>query len=232
MGDLVYFLQCNGYTEHTYTQVALFLTSNGTHSTCTDWWPCSYRPNRGKPEWAPHWSNSIPCDDICSYRTSFRKCPRVQIHWTASILLSVIQFRKCHHIQIIETASILHLQGSMCTLLVLLGQAESAKCSYSELSYVSAKLYRSSVDWRCIVQGATSRGPRQLRLCIYMQYATDIKQHVHTYGVGVADIVACEGSPHNVLHSSSGTHSTRTLVALFLTSNGTHSTQTHWWPCS
>ena len=57
------------------------------------------------------------------------------------------QFRKCHHVQIIETASILHLQWattSMCTL--LLGQAKSADYSYSELSYVSEKLYGSSVD--------------------------------------------------------------------------------------
>ena len=67
------------------------------------------------------------------------------------------QFRKkCHHVQIIETALILHLQWattSMCTLLVLLGQAESAKYSYNynELSYVSTKLYRSSVDRQCIV---------------------------------------------------------------------------------
>ena len=36
-----------------------------------------------------------------------------------------------------------------------------------------------------------------------MQYATDIELHVHTYAVSVADITACEGSPHNVLHSSS-----------------------------
>ena len=32
---------------------------------------------------------------------------------------------------------------------------------------------------------------------------TDIKLHVHTYAVGVADIASGEGSPHNVLHSSS-----------------------------
>ena len=37
----------------------------------------------------------------------------------------------------------------------------------------------------------------------YMHYATDIELHIHTYAVGVADIAACEGSPHNVLHSSS-----------------------------
>ena len=36
-----------------------------------------------------------------------------------------------------------------------------------------------------------------------MQDATDIELHVHTYAVGVADIAAREGSPHNVLHSSS-----------------------------
>ena len=36
-----------------------------------------------------------------------------------------------------------------------------------------------------------------------MQYATDIELHVHSYAVGVADIAASEGSPHNVLHSSS-----------------------------
>ena len=82
------------------------------------------------------------------YRTSFRKCPRVLIHCTASILLSVIQFCKYHHIQIIETISIFYLQWatmSMCTLLIQLGQAKSVNYSYSELSYVSAKLYRSSV---------------------------------------------------------------------------------------
>ena len=34
--------------------------------------------------------------------------------------------------------------------------------------------------------------------------ATDIElRHVQTYAVGVADIAAREGSPHNVLHSSS-----------------------------
>ena len=70
--------------------------------------------NWGEPERAPHWSNSVPRNVyiyVYMYRTSFRKCPRVLIHWTASILLSVIQFRKCHHVQIIETASInLHLQ--------------------------------------------------------------------------------------------------------------------------
>ena len=58
------------------------------------------------------------------------------------------QFHKCQHVQIIETTSILYLQWattSMCTLLVQFGQAESANYSYSELSYVSAKLYRSSV---------------------------------------------------------------------------------------
>ena len=38
-----------------------------------------------------------------------------------------------------------------------------------------------------------------------MQYATNIKLHVHTYAVGVADTAAREGSPHNVLHSSSNT---------------------------
>ena len=48
------------------------------------------------------------------------------------------------------------------------------------------------------------RGPWQLRPCIAcIQYATDIELHVHTYAVGEADITACEGSPHNVLQSSS-----------------------------
>ena len=36
------------------------------------------------------------------------------------------------------------------TVLVQLGQAESANYSHSELSYVSAKLNRSSVDSRCL----------------------------------------------------------------------------------
>ena len=47
------------------------------------------------------------------------------------------------HVQIIETASILHLQWAIydtTTVLVQLGQAESVDYSYSELSYVSAKL--------------------------------------------------------------------------------------------
>ena len=86
------------------------------------------------------------------------------------------QFRKCHHIQIIETNSILHLQWvttSMCTLLVQLGQA------------------------------VICRGPRQLRLCIACNNATDVELHVHTYAISIADIAAHEGSPHNVLHSSS-----------------------------
>ena len=115
------------------------------------------------------------------------------------------RFRKRHHVQIIETTSIFYLQWattSMCTLLIQLGQAESANYSYSELSYMSAKLYRSSVGWQCIVQGAICRGPRQLRLRIACN-ATDTELHDHTYAVGAADIAACEGSPHNVLHSSS-----------------------------
>ena len=41
------------------------------------------------------------------------------------------------------------------------------------------------------------------RLCIACNNATDIELHVHTYAVGVADVAAREGSPHNVLHSSS-----------------------------
>ena len=32
---------------------------------------------------------------------------------------------------------------------------------------------------------------------------TSTELHVHSYAVGVADIAAREGSPHNVLHSSS-----------------------------
>ena len=37
-----------------------------------------------------------------------------------------------------------------------------------------------------------------------MQYATDIKLHVHTYAVGAADIVAREGSPNiNIMPSLS-----------------------------
>ena len=45
--------------------------------------------------------------------------------------------------------------------------------------------------------------PRQLSLWIAYNNATDIKLHVHTYAVVVADIAACEGLPHNVLHSPS-----------------------------
>ena len=110
---------------------------------------CMY--NWGEPERAPHWSNGVPHDVyiyVYMYRTSFCKRPHVLIHWTASILLSVIQFCKCHHVQIIETASIIctcngrqRACAPMCTLELLLGQAESANYSYSELSCVSAKLY-------------------------------------------------------------------------------------------
>ena len=143
---------------------------------------------------------------------SFHKCPCVLIHCTASILLSVIQFRKFHHIQIIKTASILHLQWAMmsmctrmCTLLVLLGQIhESVNYCYSELSYESAKLYRSSVDWWLYRAWFVEVLGTQLILCIACtEYATDIELHVHTYAVGVADTAAREGLPHNVLHSSS-----------------------------
>ena len=44
---------------------------------------------------------------------------------------------------------------------------------------------------------------KELRLCIPHNNATDIELHVHTYAVCVADIAVREGSPHNVLHSSS-----------------------------
>ena len=40
-------------------------------------------------------------------------------------------------------------------------------------------------------------------ICIACNNAIDIELHVHTYAVGVADKAAGEGSPHNVLHSSS-----------------------------
>ena len=53
------------------------------------------------------------------------------------------------------------------------------------------------------VQGTICWGLQQLRQCIACNNATDIELHVHTYAVGVADIAAHEGSPHNVLHSSS-----------------------------
>ena len=53
------------------------------------------------------------------------------------------------------------------------------------------------------MQGVIRPGPRQLSLCIACNIATDIEPHVHTYAVGVADIAAREGSPHNVLHLSS-----------------------------
>ena len=72
--------------------------------------------NWGEPERAPHLSNGVPAIYLSMiYRTSFRKCPHVLIHWTASILQCVIQFRKCHHVQIIQTASILHVQWAYST---------------------------------------------------------------------------------------------------------------------
>ena len=145
------------------------------------------------------------CLYICIVRHSINKCPRVLIHWTAFDFAMHHRFRKHHHVQIIETTSIFYLQWatrSLCMLLTLLGQAKPANYSYIELSYVSAKLYRSNVDWRCIVQGVICRGPRQLELHAIMQL-TSSYVHVHTYAVGVADIAAREGSPHNMLHSSS-----------------------------
>ena len=123
--------------------------------------------NWGEPERAPHWSNGVPrdvylCLFVYMYRTSFRKYPRILIHWTASILLSVIQFRKFHYVQIIETASILHLQWTTSMYMLLTthdrqctttSTAESVNYSYSELSYVSAKLYTIDLD------GALYRAP-------------------------------------------------------------------------
>ena len=110
----------------------------------------------GEPERAPHLSNGFPRDlynyVYIMYRTSFRKCPRVLIHWTASFDFAMRnQFRKCHHIQIIET-TILYLQWAttrhehVYVASTAWSSCESANYSYSELSYVSAKLCRSSVD--------------------------------------------------------------------------------------
>ena len=66
------------------------------------------------------------------------------------------------------------------------------------------KNYKSSVDWRCIVQGTICRGPQQLRLCIACtEYATDIELQCSHLCHWWADMAASEGSPHNVLHSSS-----------------------------
>ena len=137
----------------------------------------------------------LQCLYIYMYRTSFRKCPCILIHWTASILLSVIQFRKCHHLQIIQTVH-LPTSTSMCTLLtthdstavlVQLGQAESVNYSYSELNYVSAKTDSFATRSVHCGKNAIWRGPRQLRLCIASNNATDIELHVHTYAVNVAD---------------------------------------------
>ena len=47
------------------------------------------------------------------------------------------------------------------------------------------------------------RSPWQLRQYIACNNATDIELQVHTYAVGVADIAAHEGLPHNVVHLSS-----------------------------
>ena len=55
----------------------------------------------------------------------------------------------------------------------------------------------------CTGRNLSRSSAANLRLCIVCNNATDIKLHVHTYAVGVADIAAHEGSPHNVLHSSS-----------------------------
>ena len=87
---------------------------------------------------------------------SFRKCPRVLIHWTASILLSVIQFRKCNHVQIIETVSLALAMGddtlpmtpdtttTTTTVLVQLGQAGSANYTLQvimQLTYASSYMF-------------------------------------------------------------------------------------------
>ena len=49
-------------------------------------------------------------------------------------------------------------------------------------------------------------------ICIACNNATDIELHVHTYAVGVADIAACEGSSHNVLHSSSNYSAASSII--------------------
>ena len=99
-------------------------------------------------------------------------------------------------------------QDTTTTVLVQLGQAELANYSYShgELSYVSAKLYRSRQKCRLTVHCTWRDLSRVLasKTAIACNNATDIElRHDHTYAVGVADIAAREGSPHNVLHSSS-----------------------------
>ena len=68
-----------------------------------------------------------------------------------------------------------------------------------------------------MTDGALCRGPWQLRQCIACNNATDTELHLHTYAVGVADKAAREGSPHNVLHSSSN-HALHPATVLHYTS--------------
>ena len=118
------------------------------------------------------------------------KFPCVLIHWIASILQCVIQFCKCHHVQITETASILHMQWSW----RVSESSDACKCTFLLTTPVTTFFYIN-------------------RLC--MQWCSN-KLHapcMHIYAV--ADTAACEGLPHNVLHSSSldclhGTHPSST----------------------
>ena len=61
----------------------------------------------------------------------------------------------------------------------------------------------------------------KISLCIACNNATDIELHddVHTYAVGVADIAACEGSAHKVLHSFSNYSTASSIIRASLNHN-------------
>ena len=62
--------------------ISLLINTMIMNVNVSDYW--------GEPERAPYWSNSVPRDVFMyMYHTPFSKCPRVLIHWTASILLSI-----------------------------------------------------------------------------------------------------------------------------------------------
>ena len=83
----------------------------------SSWWTCTHKyilfHSFLSRAWVSptlvKWHPRDLCIYLSMYRTSFRnECPRVLIHWTASILPCIIQFRKCHYVQIVETGLILH----------------------------------------------------------------------------------------------------------------------------
>ena len=130
---------------------------------------------------------------VCLVRHSVNKCPRVLIHWTASILHCIINSVNATHVQIIETASILHLQWaystttSRCTLLLTTHDTTQLHHSLIIVHWVGQlKLSWAKLLTNRLLSGLLEEDAVKLQ--------SQRMQRIHT---------AREGSPHNVLHSSS-----------------------------